>query len=126
MCISLEVVHYQKLEDCVNALSTDFSTRGVENLGGSISKIEISSLTLRFGVRAETRRLNLAEVQQEQMIRNSNLTTHLVPLGYHLVCATEYWSRTRAVCLTNQALALHDIEDGSRTPVANTQTTLQH
>ena len=49
---------------------------------------------------------------------------HFIPLSDQLVRATEYRAGTRAVGLSDQAFALHDVEDGCGASIADSEATL--
>src|SRR5688572_530371 len=53
-------------------------------------------------------------------------TTHFVPVGNHLVSATEHGTRTRTIGLTDQSFAFHHVENRRGAAVADTQPSLQY
>ena len=63
--------------------------------------------------------------------RNSKLENYstspaFIPLRDHLVGATKYGPRTRAISLADKSFTFHDVENRRGAAVANAQSALQH
>jgi len=102
VCILLKTQSSQKLSEFIWNFSTDFSTAQVEVFAKMFRLIKRKETRLFFG------------------------NAHLIPIGHHLVSATEHRSRTRSVGSADQPFAFHNVQNRGGTPVADAQTTLQH